>query len=160
MLKARKGSHGEFNQPSGIWSEADIEDLTSAAVLKLCKAPQKYWDQPWIAKAVIVNAIIDEFKRKRKTSDNELSPSSPVFFDSLPGRNGISHAVENAVDGNRALGLLYRLTQGERLVVEFYFGLNGIEAIKERAIAAKLGRTERWVENRLESGLNKLRAEM
>lgn len=155
VLKARKKDDGE-----AIWSEAEIEDLTSAAVLKLCRAPKKYWNQPPYAKRIIVNAIIDEFNGKRKTSTHEVCPVSHDFFDSIPGRNGLSHAVELAFDSERALSAFECLSASEKMVLEFYFGLNGIQPIKHRAIAIRLGRTEPWVEYKLQSGLEKLRAEI
>jgi DNA-directed RNA polymerase specialized sigma subunit len=64
------------------------------------------------------------------------------------------------MDSTRAVSLLPNLPEAEQLVIEFYFGLNGLKAIKERAIAAKLGRTEPWVNQKLRSGLVKLRAEL
>ena len=140
------------------------QDLASAALLRLVKCPLRYRDQPAYVRRLIVNAIIDEQKRQQKTFHYEYAapalPNGGDWFDTQPGRDGLAQATEIKFDAIRAIQAMDCLTQGERLVVEFYFGLNGVQALKEHAIACKLARTRWWVERRLTSALIKLRTQV
>lgn len=140
------------------------QDLASAALLRLVRCPERYRDQPKYVRRLIVNAIIDESKKQQRLLAREYAAPSTIdgedWFDLQPGRDGLAEYTRIKVDGARAKEALSSLTQGERLVVEFYFGLNGVEPLGEHAIACKLARTRPWVEKRLSSALVKLRTQI
>jgi RNA polymerase sigma factor (sigma-70 family) len=151
----------------------NAEDLASAALVKLTQCPQVYWNQTGrngrnnYVERVIMNAIIDEFAKQKKVESHELCASEPYgdpdyhdFFDTLPGRDGLAEATQIKFDAERVKSCLGSLTEGERLVIQFYFGLNGLKPLGQRAIADKLARTPFWVEHRMTSGLMKLRKEL
>jgi DNA-directed RNA polymerase specialized sigma24 family protein len=144
--------------------QCKAEDLASAALISLVKCQQQYWNQPYYVKRLIVNAIINEQKRQQKIFERELCAfameDGSDWFDTLPGRDGLAQSTQVKYDTQKMLDALHVLTEGERLVIQFYFGFNGIQPIKPRGIAIKLARTEFWVERRLASGLNRLRREM
>jgi RNA polymerase sigma factor (sigma-70 family) len=140
------------------------QDLASAALLRLVRCPARYRDQPRYVRRIIVNAIIDEFKRQQKIFHYEFAAPATIdgedWFDTQVGPDGLARATQQKLDAGRAITALSSLTEGERLVVEFYFGLNGARPLKEHAIASKLARTRWWVERRLTSGLIKLRTQL
>jgi RNA polymerase sigma factor (sigma-70 family) len=151
--------------------QCKAEDLAGAALIKLMKCPERYWNQPYYVKRLIVNAIIDEQKVQQKIFQNEWqSPefsnySHPVreyhdWFDTQPGRDGLAEATRVKFDGEKITRAMTSLSQAERLVVELYFGLYTDNPIREYKIAAKLGRDQGWVERRLKSGLNNIRRQL
>jgi RNA polymerase sigma factor (sigma-70 family) len=163
--------------------QADIEDLASEAYIKLLKCPPKYWNEFYYVQRLIINAIITAFDKRNKILAKEWQPPHNAgggggartgherfivrqpshthdYFDTLPGRDGLAESTQIKQDSEKIISALNSLTQAERLVLEFYFGLNGLKAIKEQAIAAKLGRTKFWVDRRLAAGLYRVRQEI
>jgi RNA polymerase sigma factor (sigma-70 family) len=142
-------------------------DLASAAILKLMRCPEKYWNQTGrngknnVVKRVIINAIIDEFDRQQMIFSNEVQSPDPGedWFDTLPGRDGLADHTRIKFDSQKAKTALQSLTEGERLVIQFYFGL-GCDPLNPYTIARKFDRTRYWAERRLESGLAKLRKQL
>ena len=166
--------------------QCKAEDLAGAALIKLMKCPERYWNQPYYVKRLIVNAIIDEQKVQQKIFENEWQ--SPEFkfgplesgrsgssgkyannhstadyvdwFDTQPGRDGLAEATRVKFDSEKVSEAMTSLSQAERLVIELYFGLHTENPIREYKIAAKLGRDQGWVERRLKSGLNNIRRQL
>jgi RNA polymerase sigma factor (sigma-70 family) len=167
-IRPSRSSRGPYATVSGpLLPKTDhlaAQDLTSAALLRLVKCPARYRDQPAYVRRLIVNAIIDEQKRQQKIFHSEYAapalPDGEDWFDTQPGRDGLAQATQIKFDALRAIQAMDCLTQGERLVVEFYFGLNGVQPLKEHAIACKLARTRFWVERRLTAALIKLRTQV
>ena len=163
----RRGADGKLTDAAPLLPKRETlsaQDLTSAALLRLVKCPARYRDQPAYVRRLIVNAIIDEQKRQQKIFHSEYAapalPDGEDWFDTQPGRDGLAQATQIKFDALRAIQAMDCLTQGERLVVEFYFGLNGVQPLKEHAIACKLARTRFWVERRLTAALIKLRTQV
>jgi RNA polymerase sigma factor (sigma-70 family) len=169
-----KSGKWETNTPqfASVFLVQKSQDLASAAIVRLMKCPEKYWNQPYYVKRLIVNAIIDEQKAQQKVFEHEWQPpefgsstrsgafEAHDWFDTQPGRDGLAEATRVKFDAAAVQEKFSALSQGERLVIELYFGLNNTPAIKEYAIASKLGRTREWVDRRLKSGLNVIRREI
>lgn len=82
------------------------------------------------------------------------------YFDTIIAKGDFASDLETSLDSSKALHSLKKLTNAERLVIEFHFGLNGLRPIGESAIALRLGRTKHWVQKRLQAGLTELRKEI
>jgi RNA polymerase sigma factor (sigma-70 family) len=174
--KASSDLFAEFPNLLSKRADLDAQDLASAALVRLARCPSGKWDQPYYVKRLIVNAIIDELKKLDHVFNHEWCPNTVAhdrsargepgpryevdFFDTLPGRDGLAQSTQIKYDSSTITSALAVLSQGERLVISFYFGLNGMRPRRERAIAAALGRTQFWVERRLSAGLNRLRKEI
>ena len=173
---------GRLPAMANMTLKCNAEDLASAALVKLTQCPKEYWNQTGrngrnnYVERVIMNAIIDEFAKQKKVENHEFCPfnvetgpdigkydfshDAQDFFDTQPGRDGLAQATQMKFDAERVKDCLGSLTEGERLVIQFYFGLNGLKPLGQRAIADKLARTTFWVEHRMTSGLMKLRKEL
>ena len=181
--------HEQEDSPQGFrkYFVQDFEDLIADALLKLVKCPEEHWNHHYYVQRLIINAIIDSSKARRKIEANEYQPprtkGSPFvahrrefrserdqpalgagngeadYFDTLPGRDGLAESTQIKYDSSAMIQAIQELTAAERIVLHFYFGLNGLEPIREYKIAAKLGRTQDWVQKRLQSGLSRLRKE-
>jgi RNA polymerase sigma factor (sigma-70 family) len=171
-------SNGHDNSELSRRNDVDAQDLASAALLRLAKVKEQYWDQPHYVKKAIVTAIIDETRKQEKWFKNEFCPYQGIwitrnrkgtthgtndtedYFDSLPGRDGLATQVQSSHDSATLQEAIQVLTDSERTVITIFFGLNNLQHKRERAIAQSLGKTKFWVERRLHSGLNRLRKEI
>ena len=162
----KSGSYDSGEQGVRLDTE-DAEELASFATYHLIRLPQKYRDQPYYVRQVIISKIITAWNKRLKTGRREWQPPhhimpnhgdfQPDWFDSLPGPDGLADRTQQAMDATAVLALLPRLTLSERTVLELHFGLNGAKPYGAQRIATKLARSRYWVELRLQSGLQELR---
>jgi DNA-directed RNA polymerase specialized sigma24 family protein len=154
--------------------QTDAQDLASAALLKLAMCPKRLWNEPYAVKRLIVNAIIDESRKQQKVFENEWQAPHTVgnsgnkgervhsddWFDTQPGRDGLAEHTRIKLDSEKIQRALDCLNDGERLVITLFYGLETDAPLKEYAIASRLGRTVKWTQNRLQSGLARIRQEI
>lgn len=179
-----KGQHVKWS-PSGAVignehdrAKTDIEELASAALVSLskCRNVKAIRYQKGYINRLIRNAIINEAKwnlqyySSRESQAPEVSKSKGIgsndysvpdgaldWFDTHPGRDGLAGHTQTKFDSQLIIQSFNVLTQAERIVIEYHFGLNSVEPIGEYAIACKMGRTRYWVQHKLNTGLAKLR---
>lgn len=169
-----KGQHVKWS-PSGAVignehdrAKTDIEELASAALVSLskCRNVKAIRYQKGYINRLIRNAIINEAKwnlqyyssREHQSPQPSESPSDIAdWFDTHPGRDGLAGHTQTKFDSQLIIQSFNVLTQAERIVIEYHFGLNSVEPIGEYAIACKMGRTRYWVQHKLNTGLAKLR---
>ena len=97
---------------------------------------------------------VDASERERQFRD-ESCQSEP-----LPG-SGLERLEDTASLGVFLdSAMLACLTDDERTVIEYSFGLNGKEACGQRAIAGKIGKSQYSVSTYYNNALNKLRSEI
>lgn len=177
-----KGQHVKWS-PSGAVignehdrAKTDIEELASAALVSLskCRNVKAIRYQKGYINRLIRNAIINEAKWNLQyySSREHQAPEHAIpggkggrfddrdnmdWFDTHPGRDGLAGHTQTKFDSQLIIQSFNVLTQAERIVIEYHFGLNSVEPIGEYAIACKMGRTRYWVQHKLNTGLAKLR---
>lgn len=115
----------------------------------------------------ILQHIRKEFSNKGKANYNTISLDEPIYsnsenkeiplIDTLYSNVDIEEEIIKKEEKELLYKALSKLKEKELLVMNYYYGLNGYEELKQKEIAEKIGVTQTQVYRIIKKSINKIK---